>query len=231
MQLHTTFTAGLLDSYYWKADEWTPANHEWQSLAATETEHLQTTALPFVSYNDSPSRPTAKLLTLPTEIQMLVACHLPYPDLLALKLTHPTFHSLIYPTVYDRVDWLLSRPAQGLSIPSSAACSFKTDREFVANDEVKTILRRRGRHLECGGSPVRWHGFPRCIVNGRMCKGAQRRHEKKLRDAERDWGIWRVRWKCFVDVYWMEDLFQSFVEIALVIMVALMVASLLRMGI
>jgi len=89
------------------------------------------------------------LLNLPAEVQVLIASNLPFPDLLALKLSHPYFYRIIHPTVYDRVNWLLDRPRLGLPIPSQTKCVMKNDVVFVANKEVKEMLKRRRLHLEC----------------------------------------------------------------------------------
>ena len=121
------------------------------------------------------------LLALPAELQMIIASYLVYPDLLSLKITHPAFNSLIQPSVYDRIDWLLSRPALGLSVPCSAACSFKTDRSFVANKEVKLILKRRRQHLECAESTFQVGRIERCLLDGgQICQGAFQRIEARM---------------------------------------------------
>ena len=107
------------------------------------------------SYKHSPSTSTTSttntnLLSLPPELQLLIATNLGYPDLLSLKLTHPHFVALLPEfTIYSRINWVLERAALGLPFPYGTQCSFTCDRGFVANKEVTEILRRRRRHLEC----------------------------------------------------------------------------------
>ena len=138
------------------------------------------------------------LLSLPAELQQNIITYLPYPDLLALKLAHPAFSLYINPTVYDRVDWLLSRPALGLPLPFSAACTFKTDKDFLRNAEVQSILRRRRLHLECenlSGISRGKERQERClVVDGQICGGAKRRIVGKLRKEMFEKDGRRVLW-------------------------------------
>ena len=94
----------------------------------------------------SPSR--TKVLTLPPELHLLLSRSLTYPDLMALKHTHPYFNTVISPTVYDRVDWLLERPRQGLPLPQSE-CSMKTDAQFCNHKEIRHFMERRRQHADC----------------------------------------------------------------------------------
>lgn len=96
---------------------------------------------------DSP----ATLLTLPPEIQHLIASELPYPDLLSLKISHPYFQSLLSdkPNVHHRIAWVLSRGKIYLPIPHDSKTNFRTDVLFLRNPEVTRIIRRRRKHLEC----------------------------------------------------------------------------------
>ncbi|OAP56516.1 hypothetical protein AYL99_09695 [Fonsecaea erecta] len=91
------------------------------------------------------------LASLPPEVHHMVADYLQYPDLLSLKLTNTYFAGLVEPklTVKSRVGWVQARYAQHLPVPTNTRLSFKTDALFVGNPEVKAILRRRRRHLEC----------------------------------------------------------------------------------
>lgn len=101
--------------------------------------------------NSKSAAPTLHLLSLPTEIHHHIATHLIYPDLLSLKLTNTYFATLLGPdlTVRSRVNWVHGRCSQGLPVPQSTKLSFRSDASFVANAEVKEMLRRRRRHLEC----------------------------------------------------------------------------------
>lgn len=114
------------------------------------------------STNDEPtsSNPTTTataatnkttLLTLPPELHAQILTSLPYPDLLSLSLTNVYFSHLVRPhlTVRSRVNWVTVRRALNLPVPGAQKLSFATDATFVANGEVKSILRRRRRHVEC----------------------------------------------------------------------------------
>lgn len=96
----------------------------------------------------SPSRGRS-LLGLPVELQAHVVSFLPYPDLLALKLTCTQFSTLVQTKKTHRVDWLLDRAAHGLPVPSKSRCLWSTDEEFVNHNEVKQFLRQRRAHREC----------------------------------------------------------------------------------
>ena len=113
-----------------------------------------------------------KFLSLPAEIHNLIASQLSYPDLLALTLTHPVFHqhSMIRTTKSSRVDWLVDRAMQRLRLPNQSRCRWSSDREFVSNPEVITILRRRRQHLECAKAFSKGHSGGAClVVEGTTC--------------------------------------------------------------
>ena len=58
------------------------------------------------------------LLDLPPEVLLhLIHPYLSYPDLLALKHTHPIFFHSLKIKVRHRVDWLLDRATQHLPLP------------------------------------------------------------------------------------------------------------------
>ncbi|KAH0839232.1 hypothetical protein AYO21_05647 [Fonsecaea monophora] len=121
-----------------------------------------------------------RLASLPPEIHHIIADHLPYPDLLSLKLTDTYFAALVGPklTVKSRVSWVQSRYAQRLPVPTSTKLSFRTDELFVANPEVNAILRRRRRHLECADRrepkvALGFSAFTEVDRNVRRLRGAQ----------------------------------------------------------
>ncbi|KEF52360.1 uncharacterized protein A1O9_11601 [Exophiala aquamarina CBS 119918] len=91
------------------------------------------------------------LLSLPPEVQHLIASELPYPDLLSLKISHPYFGALLdaQPSVHQRIAWVLSRCNIYLPIPHDSKTDFRTDVQFLRNPEVTRIIRRRRKHLEC----------------------------------------------------------------------------------
>ena len=108
-----------------------------------------------------------QFLSLPGELQNIITNHLPYPDLLALKHTHPKFYHSIQPTLCDRVNWLLERPAKGLPFPQGQ-CIMKTDQQFCSSNDVKAIMARRRKHIECA-----LYGGGKCmVVQGMTCKGS-----------------------------------------------------------
>ena len=132
-------------------------------------------ALPASSSKGSTPFP---LLALPPELLLHVASHLPYPDLLALRLAHPTlYRTPLLATdraVTLKVSWLVARRARHLLCPPTARTprrlGLRSDREFVAHDEVREMLRRHRRHEECG------EGRGECeVVGGATCGGREAR--------------------------------------------------------
>lgn len=117
-------------------------------------------------------QPSTTFLALPPEIHSLIASQLPYPDLLALTLTHPTFldHPLVHTSKSSRVDWLIDRAMKRLPLPSQSRCRWSSDGEFVSNAEVVAILRRRRNHLECAEMFSKGKSSGTCfVVEGRDC--------------------------------------------------------------
>jgi hypothetical protein len=78
---------------------------------------------------------------LPAELQAMIIPHLTYPDLLALKLSHPHYYYNISTTVHDRVVWLIRRNHDGRTTAQASKCILKTDHEFLSNLEVRRILK------------------------------------------------------------------------------------------
>lgn len=109
------------------------------------------------------SLPNTSFMDLPPEIHLLLSRSLMYPDLLALKHTHPRFYCLIRTTVYDRVDWLLERPQYGLPLPQTK-CIMKTDEQFCNHVEIRKFMERRRKHEECVGVCF--------VIEGTKCEGA-----------------------------------------------------------
>lgn len=114
--------------------------------------------------------PCPSLLALPPDLLPLLTSHLPYPDVLSLRLTHPYFyHTPLLATdrnIRLKVSWLLDRKARGLSCPREGQTIFRTDAEFCAGWEVRRILRDRRRHWECAW----WKGDCE-VVGGASCVG------------------------------------------------------------
>jgi hypothetical protein len=107
--------------------------------------------------------PTPSLLNLPPELHLLITSHLPWPDLLALKHTHPYFYQNIPTTVRQRVTWLLSRAITRLRLPKQRI-NMKTDTDFCRSHEIRKFLERRRWHLDC-----RSDGKGCLVFEGRVC--------------------------------------------------------------
>lgn len=95
------------------------------------------------------------ILGLPSDLLLEISPYLPYPDLLALRHTHPYFyHSPLLPggstprAIRLRISWLVDRADRRLPLPQGS-CNVKTDAEFCANPEVRLIMRRRRKHADC----------------------------------------------------------------------------------
>ncbi len=88
-------------------------------------------------------------LSLPVELHLQIASHLPYPDALSLKHSSVYFSDLIDTGLTKKVTWLISRRRLQLECPHLGSCVLKTDEAFVKNKQVIRVLRRRRRHLEC----------------------------------------------------------------------------------
>ena len=146
------------------------------------------------------SPPTLTLLDLPPELHLLLSRSLLYPDLLALKHTHPHFYSLIRTTVYDRVDWLLERPRQGLPLPQTK-CIMKTDEQFCNHSEIKMFMERRRRHEDCAGKCF--------VVEGRRCEAAL------MRALDRAWSPSQGRSRKQNKKYWTSGAVLAFFVVLL----------------
>ena len=128
---------------------------------------------------------TALLFVLPTELHLEIQAHLTYPDLLALRHTHPYFLNSLQPTIIDRVNWLLSRTELGLPIPTAARLNLKTDAQFCRNEEVRSILLHRRRHEEC----KKFNGGT-CLLLRRqqvLRRGIQAQEKESVDEKGRDW--------------------------------------------
>jgi hypothetical protein len=119
--------------------------------------HLREPATP----PTSPSSPS--LLHLPLELQFLITSHLPWPDLLALRHTHPHFYHNVPTTVRQRVAWLISLYPYRPRFPRENV-NMKTDADFCRSHEIQRLLVMRRRHLDCP------RDGKRClVVEGRAC--------------------------------------------------------------
>ncbi len=121
-----------------------------------------TESLPTKCFQSNPH-----LLALPAELHQLILPHLTYPDLLALKHSHPYFYNIVTTTVPHRLNWLIERAKQGLPLPQKT-CRWKTDADFCGSAEVREFMERRRWHMDC---PIDF-GVRKCLViEGSRCPG------------------------------------------------------------
>lgn len=74
--------------------------------------------------------PAATLMSLPTELHLMISKHLTYPDALSLKHTNQHFHSLIYTGVHLKIEWLIERRRLHLDCPNDKKCELGSDMRF-----------------------------------------------------------------------------------------------------
>ena len=131
------------------------------------------------------------LFTLPAELHLEIQAHLTYPDLLAVRHTHPYFLDSLQPTIIDRVNWLLSRTELGLPIPTAAKLNLKTDAQFCQNEEVRNILLHRRRHEEC----KEFNGGTCLLLRSSKCSGeALGRRRKRFGMGNVETEMRRSKW-------------------------------------
>ncbi|KAI1170638.1 F-box domain-containing protein [Nemania sp. FL0916] len=94
----------------------------------------------------------ASLAGLPTELHLLIAKYLIYPDALSLKFTSRHFFYLVDTGVALKVNWLMERRSLHLQCPHDRGCDFRTDLRFCRGS-VKLLMQRRREHLECDSRP------------------------------------------------------------------------------
>ena len=132
------------------------------------------------------------LLNLPTELHLLISTHLPYPDALALKHTNTHFYALVSTNVRKKVAWLISRHKRRLPCPATK-CILTSDTAFClwAHGEVKTLMERRRKHMECKHGKEGWA----CeVVVGHTCGGSRMNAIDRLRLGKERVEAWTGRW-------------------------------------
>lgn len=135
-------------------------------------------------------RPTPPLLHLPPELLIVITSQLPWPDLLALKHTHPYFYHNTRTTVCQRLTWLFSLAPGGLDFPKGQV-NMKTDADFCRSPGIRAFLKRRRWHLDC-----HWKGKNCSVIEGRPCPVKLTRVVKAFNELtkEEGRGLWPGWW-------------------------------------
>ncbi|KAI1421967.1 F-box domain-containing protein [Xylaria sp. FL1777] len=94
----------------------------------------------------------ASLTGLPTELHLLIAKYLTYPDALSLKHTSRHFFYLVDTGVRLKVAWLKERRSLDLECLNDRHCDLRSDLRFCRGS-VKLLMQRRREHLECESRP------------------------------------------------------------------------------
>lgn len=115
------------------------------------------------------------LLLLPTEIQDAITSFLPYPDLLALKHSHPHFYHMVITTKHQRTNWLRERAEQRLPLPQRT-CRWNTDADFCRSEEIREFMQRRRWHLDC---PRGKFGGGCLVIEGNDCSSIRLQNARK----------------------------------------------------
>lgn len=85
--------------------------------------------IPLDADTSTPATPPT-FAALPTELHLLIASHLPYPDALSLKHTSRHFFGLVDTGVRLKVAWLVSRYELHLDCPNDSRCDLRSDSNF-----------------------------------------------------------------------------------------------------
>jgi hypothetical protein len=121
-------------------------------------------------------RPTKhSLLLLPNEIHHSIIFFLAYPDLLALKHTHPHFYRIVVTTKHQRTNWLRERAEQRLPLPQRT-CRWNTDADFCRSEEIREFMKRRRWHLDC---PAKKPGGGCLVIQGKDCSSIRIRNVRR----------------------------------------------------
>ncbi|ODA77837.1 hypothetical protein RJ55_06439 [Drechmeria coniospora] len=139
----------------------------------------------------APERKPAQVcfLSLPTELHLVIAELLIYPDALSLKHTNRHFYGLVDTGIELKVDWLMERRRMHLECPNDKRCDLGSDLRFCRGS-VPLLMRRRREHVECESLPglgCLVHGTPACA------------HRPTRR------GLWRygVRINLTIELWWL----------------------------
>ena len=109
----------------------------------------------------SARRTGGPFMSMPTELQLSVSSHLPYPDALSLKHSCRHFYNIVDTGIRLKVEWLIERVSLHLECPKEGQCILRTDAQFCST--VRPLIEKRRRHEECGGHRG-------CLVRGGTCR-------------------------------------------------------------
>ncbi|KAI1819235.1 F-box domain-containing protein [Xylaria intraflava] len=156
-------------------------------------------------YRPNPDR-RASLAGLPTELHLLIAERLTYPDALSLKFTSRHFFYLVDTGVTLKVDWLMECRNLDLKCPYDGNCDLRSDLRFCRGS-VKLLMQRRREHLECESRP----GLGCLIFGTTVCvhrRSAGQRWLKWLRSrlSVEMWWFWLALFPVFLGCVWMAEL-------------------------
>ncbi|KAG9235143.1 hypothetical protein BJ875DRAFT_459737 [Amylocarpus encephaloides] len=112
-----------------------------------------------LSTSQRPFRPT--LTSMPTEIHLLIASNLTYPDALSLKHANRHFYNLACTGIKLKIEWLIERRTLHLDCPHDKGCELGSDMKFCRGS-VKLLMERRRQHFECETRP----GGRGCLIFG-----------------------------------------------------------------
>ncbi|KAI1185143.1 F-box domain-containing protein [Nemania serpens] len=137
-----------------------------------------------------PSKQDAKasFASLPTELHLMIAKHLTYPDALSLKFTSRHFFYLVDTGVRLKVAWLMERRNLHLQCPNDRHCDLRTDLKFCRGS-VKLLMQRRREHLECESRP----GLGCLVFGTAACV-----HRRSLGQRCRGW----LRSRLTIELWW-----------------------------
>ena len=147
----------------------------------------------------SPILPSPSLSSLPAELQLNIASHLPYPDALSLKHTCRHFYVMVDTGVRLKVSWLIERRQLHLPCPSEGKCVLRSDEAFCSKT-VRKLMEKRRRHEECGRE-----GEGRCMVGGGQCRKARKLGWARNTKGYWDWG-WLMALVIGMGLWWLRSL-------------------------
>lgn len=151
--------------------------------------------------------PRTSLAGLPTELHLLIAAHLTYPDALSLKFTSRHFFYLVDTGVNLKVAWLMERRSLHLECPNDKRCDLGSDLRFCRGS-VKLLMQRRREHLECESRP----GLGCLVFGTATCShrrlGPRCRNWLRSRLTIELWWLLLALLPVFLGCVWVAEFFQ-----------------------